>query len=495
MNINKEFTGINDLITEGKHEEAQNRLISLKKQLRKEDNFAIQFNFSSLEITLGKELHDSQLLTQGIKDAKSLLTKKIATKYFDSIYYNIAAGNDCLNQIERISLQKEYNPFIHNRGLDIARTNLIKIKDINAANTLTNIANNLDELGRPMEALPYYEKAYSLNHEHSLAIGNYAICIRSLAEISGRNKIVANIFAYQLLKKALELKDNAMVEGGLSAIKEFESVKKQIEDELGQKKEMLNYEVKYRLAIKDSMSQFEKFFIRTCQEKSLFLSVHIAGKYSDASSKDNLELNNAYLEGVSNDIINMINEIKQTYVSARFSYIQALYPKGKLNKLSQLTSYNNTEDNLNWELQNSLLKSSFTQLYCVFDKIGEFLVSYLSIPMEKKDYYFPDIWKKDKLFHPQIENTKSYILYGVYSIAKEISTTRFLADIQNDLKHGQIFLCSKETGYKGNLPVFSIEDFSIHIDSLFQYAKSAITSLILFVDYNNSRSFSHKRKA
>ncbi len=201
----------------------------------------------------------------------------------------------------------------------------------------TNYANQLDSCGRVIEALRIYRKAIVLNSTFSMAMGNYGRALKFYANMvndSGHYNDL-HCFAYQAMKKAIEIRDPNLHE---EAIAYFEKILSEYE-ELSPK-EYLNRPITFKDY--DLGEIEEKEYREWCLRKHLFLNpMNDLLNRENAFAHDPLTIT-TYTEHVDYNgtearsngnppkWFSMLNQLKEEYIYARFLCYEGSEKAGEL---------------------------------------------------------------------------------------------------------------------------------------------------------------------
>ena len=307
-----------------------------------------------------------------------------------------------------------------------------------------------------------------------MAIGNKAIAIKSFADISGQYKTSIYIKSYQLLNEALLHSRNIIRIGGIPALKQFKDEMLNIENKF-KDKSCLFRDLPHASVDLSKLPKFERFYFNYCQKEDLFLNVHILDKTSYASCCDPITIS----RNVSNkELIIILNEIKESYISARYILIKSKYDTKTFSRINDLTYYSTSHDSTINSLSVGLTKIAFKECYDLLDKIANFLNKYLVLGNDEKVVTFINMWNKDNKLDPNILRQTSRALYGIYSISISLRQNKELNGIRNSLTHRTYPL------YLDNSKGDTKYDFERHTIEIFHILKLVIINLVSFVNNN-----------
>lgn len=312
---------------------------------------------------------------------------------------------------------------------------------------LTNYANELDTIGRVVEALRIYREILGVNDKFSIALGNYGRALSFLANMvndTGHYNDI-HLYAYQAIKEAVNTPDPDMHE---QAVKAFNDYLREYEESPGSA--FLSEPIIYdEYSLGDSCE--EKEYRRWCLERHLFLNpLNETRKYESAFAHDPLIIV-TYTELVDQDCANeksaddpprwfaMLNQLKEEYVYARYLFFEGsekqrdIHFADKEVKLS-LASY----DYSNYSIRIEQIKSAFRILYSMLDQISFFVNDFWMLGLKERQADANHVHKSEK--YPRTNkalNSLYWVLrefYEEYGEADE-PYEKHLATLRNALEH------------------------------------------------------------
>ncbi len=313
------------------------------------------------------------------------------------------------------------------------------------ANTLVNLGNCLDYLGRVYDALECYEKALRVKSDHGMALGNKGTALYLYSALTGDRQYTFLMEAYNLLSRALEL--GVPIEAESS----FRSYLKAIEylfsgtEFLKKLPEFPGYTIK-------AEHDFERFSVQFCLDNRLYLNLCNFCQKCDAAIGDTANIDkmvvkinkNSGWQYPENDpylaLSAYLNQIKQDYVTARFLLILSRYKGLNLDFVDRHVRIIDTLDYSVHNVNIELIKASFKGFYDTLDKIAYFINDYLELQIEAKKVNFHKIWyvdERNKKLRDKIENTRNGSLNALFDIHRdfELEPCDRLRKIRNALTH------------------------------------------------------------
>lgn len=273
---------------------------------------------------------------------------------------------------------------------------------------ITNMSILLNELGRKISAVSiiYSTKNFSLGNAQQ----NLGLFLFEYGKLFiDSDNIAANIlfkYAYLFLEAALKNDDGSMpngIEEGtkkvLRYVDEFKDLKIQDNENI-----QMNDEVSYRLW--------------ACNNR-LFLTPVNDVINSLVFAKDDIRIQSLVIpveEDGTIELIGLFNEIKQEYVSARFTFYESISKKDMHFSDKDVDIWNVADYSI-YNLRIQQMKMAFRSIYSIFDRIGFFIFKYLDIKMNERRVSFNSIW--DKVSKDELKNNDA--LNGLKWIHKDLN--------------------------------------------------------------------------
>lgn len=479
-----EFEAIERLVREGKYKEAL-ALMTESKYLKRELAFDI-FN-----IWIGTATYDEVLINKGISSSLKKINKpRTHPEDIAQAHYNIGNGYSTLFEIklnEGISLYddnvqqliKKCRQHYEKVPLSHSFTELAK----------TNLANLFDTIGRPIESIKNYEQTLRINPDHAMATANMAMAVASMAHVSTYEGAYY-IYAYQLYQKALSNSESIVAVGGVSSLNKFEKqaayIWKMYENEGDT--ESLSVDMTHPHRSEDGLGEWIKRYTKFCIDKDLYLNLHIHDKNSDASLGDPLVVSPLTPIGnnkVADDIFFRLNEIKESFMTARYMFAQSQLPDDQTSQISDQT----TLINIGYSASNlyvGMLKAAYKETVGVLDKMAILINHYLKLENEENDprldyrkVWFKDLTKSNGLHDAITDKKNSHYLHGVFSILQEID--KLDHGLRNALTHryAKVYIMMADKSKDS----YSYQELVEKTTKLQYLTKCAIISLVMFVNH------------
>lgn len=395
-------------------------------------DYHMSYVASALLIDIGSALGEQQITKEGIelleKDLEVIVQHE---KRAPSAYYNLANGYYSLFSVE---LRENLNTAcFRSTELDKAKFYFKKVLEYelqdkgNTTNTLVNLGNCFDHLGRTYDALECYEKALELEPEHGMALGNRGIALCFYSDLASEHREIILLEAYDSLSRAL--KSGVHIE----AKKAFKDYLERIVPGgkiLEKSLEYPGFEIRAK-------HDFEKYLVEFCLENRLYLSLCSFCQKCAASIGDSATIEKMIVgidrtrEGKypeDNPFLSLsayLNQIKQDYITARFLLILSRYKGLDLDFVDRKVRIVNTLDYRMYNIYIELMKASFKSFYDILDKIACFINDYCKLQMKPDKVSFCGIWyasRKNKEIREEIKNTGNLSLNALFDISKDIES-------------------------------------------------------------------------
>lgn len=311
---------------------------------------------------------------------------------------------------------------------------------------LTNLGNQLDALGRFVEARSCWNVALSIEPRFWMARANRGngLMFYAAALYDPGHQGVFAYRAYGDLVEAVELIDKYPQLGDSRLREVFEPAAEQI---------LLRYDLEaiHQAYRPDDGSlgagPAEQEYRRWCLTETLFLNPLNDVDAAPIAARDVLCLPSFVLPaGEPPFFTGMFNELKQLFASARLLLWEGL--QGKRDHFSDRdVVLLNTLDYPSYGLSVEKVKAAFRLGYSIFDKIAYFLNHYLGLGLVEHRISFRTIWREKDTgpLREPIAMSENWPLRGLYWLSKDLfeegmrgSTepqARALAELRNHLEH------------------------------------------------------------
>ncbi|PPF61589.1 hypothetical protein C5E11_14840 [Clavibacter michiganensis] len=419
-----------ELVTAGREAEAVEKLVSYPAHGKETRDLLIR-----TVISTGQYYQDAPLTRAALRAFERI---KQRAKPDPNYYYDVANGYQVLYQDgagprgeHAFEMGKEVNAAIKY----FAR--------VDRPEARTNLGNLLDSVGRPLEALGAYRAALQLDPEFGMAWGNAGITLEHLAT-SGQYSGGLLVYAYQLLQESLDHASSVLNVGGELALTSFLEAQDRINAHFVEHGQQELLDEIHPLDPRDNTgeSDFVRFYTDLCLERDLYLNLHLMAPEAAASVGDTYlpTFISTVTEGddVFRDVAFRLNEIHETYASARYFFARSQYSDPDTREISEQTTLINTLDYAASNLYVGLLKSAYKEAFSTLDKLAVLLNHYLDIGHDEDRVYYGNVW-----FDPDETNSMrisepvraaGHRLLGTYLLCLELRGSRF-SHLRNAMTH------------------------------------------------------------
>lgn len=383
-----------------------------------------------------------QLEARGLNPEKQALLDYFRANGWACRYQRRYRARDAIWDFEQPDIQKQVlllRRAAHGAGFEA-------MDAIRRCQILTNLGNQLDTLGRFVEARACWNAALSIEPRFWMARANrgrglmfYAAALYDAGH--------QGVFAYRAhgdLIEAVELIDKYPQLGDSRLREVFDLAAKQI---------LRRYDLgaihqTYRpddWSIGDQPAEQE--YRRWCLAKALFLNPLNDVDATPIAARDVLCLPNFALPvGGPPVVMGMFNELKQLFASARWMLWEGLQGEDGHFSDRDVVLFN-TVDYPSYGLSVEKVKAAFRLGYSIFDKIAYFLNHYLGLGVAERRIGFRTIWRERDVgpLRDPIAMSENWPLRGLYWLSKDLfeegvkdSTepqARALAELRNHLEH------------------------------------------------------------
>jgi hypothetical protein len=306
----------------------------------------------------------------------------------------------------------------------------------------TNLASQLNSLGRFVEAVPMWTRALVYNPQFGMALGNRGLGLseygRALYDPGYRERFY--LFAHRDLSAALADRadyagyedlhakaDFAQRRASLEAIIDVSKVERAVcgdDDAMGSTEDERRYR-QWALA--------EGLFLNPLND----LGVHaIAARDVFGLPSFTTDLDEPPT------LVGLFNQMKQEYVSARWMLYEGTTADGPHFSDRDVTLHN-TLDYPTYSVAVEKVKAAFRIAYSLFDKIAFFLNDYKKLGVNAKSVYFRSIWyanqdARNGALRTEFADLQNWPFRGLFYLAKDLYEPSLQATAEPDAQ--QLYL-------------------------------------------------------
>lgn len=357
--------------------------------------------------------------------AKEMIETEQCSKERSRIWYtraNVISKTRELEHSNKDSVWKWNDPSLSDelvsRREGIFETGWISLGKLQRSWHLTNLANTLDHIGRPIAALDYYSRAMDLYQGRGMVRINRAGAAITLARHLYDPGHAAVLSWYAFHETKLGLKCRISREASqwgrdhLAVLLEHYG------------KDFFASEPKIAADSREIDSVEAEYRIWCCKHK-LFVNplndyiVSLAGCRDILSCPSYRDKNNSHPW-----IFSAFNEIVQQFVTSRSMIWEAMHLDGVQYSDRDVLIYN-LNDGVIHSRQVQELKTAFISLWALFDKIACVVRCYWDLSASISDINLRGVWyvngKYGKGLTENLENKQNWILRGLFWLSKDLS--------------------------------------------------------------------------
>ena len=371
------------------------------------------------------------------------------------------------------------------------------------ARIVTNLANLLNQLGRPIEAIELWDEAISYVPNFAMARGNKGLGLIRLAQLlcdDGHQMLLLEA-AEQSLTRALD--PNSLWDSGEhpEARVVFEARRASVSKSLDAYRNDLNID-RQNFSLGETPSEIS--YRTWCLQERLFLNPLNDIMDDPLAAQDVFHLpSHSYKLEEAPRFPNYYNLLKQEYASARYRLFKSLdwdidHPADRDVMLIDGTDagiFGHPLDDL---------RIAFREAYSLFDKISVFLGDYFGTNKKNERVTFRRVFEQkpknaDTQLRPAFQGSQNLPLRGLYFLAKDLFDKGFddfaapdakqLVSLRNQLEHRYLtlqFYPAVQTSTEEHLYI-SIDVFRDKTLSVLRLARSALIYLSLAMGSEEAR--------
>lgn len=359
----------------------------------------------------------------------------------------------------------------------------------------TNLANLFSHLGRFVEAIAYWDEAIAEYPTFAMAIANKGNCLFHYARYvyDPSHQFILLSESFQHLTKGLYLGLEPHAKIGVSkqvlhllTLEDWEQVDRSYANEEPAKE---TEEAQYR---------------KWCTEHQLFINPLNDVLNNQLVQHDILTFPSMTIENKSEyqgtpEAFGIYNQLKQEYVSARYTVYAALQAsQQEIHFSDKETALYDLLDFRCYQLWVEQLKMAFLSLYAIFDKLAFLINHYWQLNTPAHKIAFKTIWYNKKTLHRCFAESENWALRGLFWLSKDfyinqttISTepeAYHLNQIRNHIAHkylkvynGEIVSSTKNFAQDETFYPITSTDFIEQTIKLLKLVRSSLIYLPLAV--------------
>ncbi len=372
----------------------------------------------------------------------------------------------------------------------VANPAFAQLDPVRRCQMLTNLANQLDTVGRFVESRQIWTRALALLPAFWMARANRGHSLMHYAHAlydPGHTAVFAMV-AHRDLTEALDHIASYPELGDARLKSIFASHAHAIEGHF----DLAGIREDYRPEeFSLGRSKAEKVYRRWCLNEGLFLNVLNDLGPDPIAAHDVLTLPD-FVTAIHEPpvLVGFFNQLKQEFVSARWLYFEGVSAEGVHVSDRGVLLYN-TLDYPALGLAVEKVKAAFRMCYSLFDKIAFFLNHYmkLGIPDRRISFRHVSRDKETGPVRPEFLSSENWPMRGLYWLSKDLYESdlkevmepdaRALHDLRNHLEHKYVKVVSPMGSTSSELPDGVSGDNLAHVVSVADLEKRALKVLQL----------------
>ena len=248
-----------------------------------------------------------------------------------------------------------------------------------ASQVLINYGNCLAEFGRFIEAIQFFERAIEIDPTNGMAAGNLAIQLERALLITGSYRHEYLALAYDFLKQALSPSMHLRY-GPIEAVEDFQARLARLEDFIYAHETPI---LPLKPAEARHRDEIPKNYIQFCIENGLFLNAWAGNKELSPGIADDISFGPITIHSNEShlvpELLRILNEIKESYTTARYLYFLSQNKNNVLDKISKTALYSDNFDYSINGIYTGLCKTAYSRAFDVLDKVARIVNIYFRI--------------------------------------------------------------------------------------------------------------------
>ena len=427
-------------------------MINLLRQWESEgvQDELLQFNKAALLIDAGHAARDADAISRGVSLLENQLADSLAQGQEPSAqeWFNLGNGYYAAEAIRRGEEGYVYDPSATpmSRAKECYRNAWARaqnfaqetneesdLEDANAtsdnaieettprlkAEILINLGNSLDEIGRSLEAIDFYEEALRIDPNHPIAWMRLGKTLFMVA-----NRVHNRV----MLRDAREAQKNALKGRRLETYCYSDARNGLIED-LQHTRDVLRVvgRRKSEHTLPPIPAPYNQQFVDFCVERRLFLNYSLPNHPSPHPYQDHFKFSVVTsLDDATKfaRLTRLLNEFTERFATARLLLFEAYLPPASPTFFDTLTPYVDLGDVAQYGVRVGKLKLAFESAYNVLDKMALFLNEYFDWGIAKKQVSFASIWsERNNVPHPTLREMilqqQNNFVFALYDLSRD----------------------------------------------------------------------------
>jgi len=464
---------------------------------------------AAILIDAGYQLKKPNALREGIRLFEETLNETVSRETMlsrSSVLYNIANGYSSLYSLRKAK-RRAYPVPPNDDDLRLA-----KIKYRQALSALhketpsyrtklwVNYGNCLSQLGREIEAIDCYRRALDEDPENGMASGNLGVGLYHVTRIMGKYKHDYILAAHQAISAALGNRMHLRY-GTASAKATFVKTKSELDNIIKAHRGTLSPSKQTEAIFRRKPTQR---YVSFCRDNSLFLNAWVGDKSMAPAISDEIHFGPILTSINDNEtvpeLLRVLNEIKESYCTARYLYYESLNTSPTLDDTSKLTLYFHTNDMTDLHgLYIGILKSAYARAFDVLDKVARVINIYFGIGRREDSFWNVLAARQSRgqerqirfAVRPQVISFNNYSLYALADICldyfeSENVDLKTIDSMRNRITHDYLTIlseCNAPNNIKTAISRAEMKDKTLSVLLLAKYATLYAVSAINIAEF------------
>lgn len=332
-----------------------------------------------------------------VKKGTEIFEEILSSGEFDQVYarysllYNAANGRSSIYKLRRI--RRKTTVPTNDDDLRAAKKlyretldELGKESETFASQVLVNYGNCLSEFGRFIEVIELYQRALVAEPTNGMAAGNLAMELEHAAWRTGfyRHEYIA--LAYELLEQTLG-SEMHLNYGSVDAVEGFKNIHSRLRQFIDLHEEPV---LPPKPTIIDNNKSNQEY-IQFCLDNGLFLNPWVGSRELSPSIIDDIAFGPIVTEAKDKyfvpELLNILDEIKESFSTARFLFYLSQRQSDELDDLSARTIYHGVDSFEVKGIYTGLCKTAYARAFDVLDKVARIVNVYFGIGKREASFW------------------------------------------------------------------------------------------------------------
>jgi tetratricopeptide (TPR) repeat protein len=494
---------VDELLDRGRSQDALNAVRAAQEELKNlpSEDLLRFAKLACLLVDIGTDLRDDKIIHEGLTIFIERYDELLSVIQPASLEYNIANAKKSLYDIAAMGRDTRFRPESIELLTEAKNHYWKSIKYAKEATPepqlLVNLGNALDQCGRVVEALMWYDHALEIDPSFGMAHMNRGQALLFLNQLSDTYTISLLSEAkraFRLAETSRQLPDNLV-----KAARDYREKLNQHLLEIGRDDEKIATNNQQHRAEYEEHDDYRCF----CLSNYLALCEHALYCNCAGARRDDLSIPKQS-GAIGGDFVLrlelLLNRIKSEFCLARSLYYQAVASEQLWDSRPFEGTFTKLFEGDAIGIRPEFLRTSFRLSFGILDRIAQGLSELYSLANSSEVLYFESFWrprdqqKRGKEERWDLINQQENIgLVALYSLATDLNRIGgewgFFKESRNDLEHGLLVLLSDDSKELPSPAIpkriafetVSIEEFRRRTLHMLQFTRSAIFSFVFCV--------------